>query len=79
MIALVESDGWTRVVRRVRRNVLAFGLWGVKAVGRPAWDVLLDPQENAAAAYNLWRVKGWSAWPSFTSKAYLKRRADLDR
>lgn len=78
MIALAESDGWTAYQRHVKGKIFAVGLWQIRAeMGPLVRDALLPPELNAAAAYQQWRRSGFSSWPSYRDKRYLRRAKDL--
>ncbi len=64
-IALAESNGDSQVVN----SIGATGLWQIY----PGGDQYLDPQKNAEMAWAKYEGRGrrFTAWTTFTNKAYL--------
>jgi hypothetical protein len=38
-----------------------------RLIGTPAEKALLDPAQNVANAYTLWKTRGWQPWASYNS------------
>jgi len=77
-IALTESGGWVSFVRHVKGKTARYGLWQIPAEMNPeAQEVLTDPQQNAKIAFERWKREGFSAWPSYRDKSYLRAERDL--
>ena len=84
-VAMAESSGdpaAKRVVTTTGPDHLperSFGLWQVNTLAHPEFDEteLLDPDYNARAALLIAQgPKGWNAWSTYTSGAYLRHMGD---
>ena len=65
-VAYAESLGDPSAVNRNRNGSKDSGMWQINSVH--GFDNLFDPLENARAAYEIWRVQGWTAWYAHTPR-----------
>jgi hypothetical protein len=65
-VALAESAGDPEARARNRNGSTDSGLWQINSVH--GFLGLKDPQTNADAAFEVWRVQGWSAWYAHTPR-----------
>ena len=65
-VAYAESDGDPRAVNRNRNGSKDSGLWQINSVH--GFSNLKDPEVNARAAYEVWRIQGWTAWYAHTPR-----------
>lgn len=65
-VAYAESLGDPDAVNRNRNGSKDSGLWQINSIH--GFQDLFDPLENARAAYEVWRVQGWTAWYAHTPR-----------
>lgn len=65
-VAYAESLGDPNAVNRNRNGSKDSGMWQINSVH--GFSDLLDPLENARAAYEVWLVQGWTAWYAHTPR-----------
>jgi len=65
-VAYAESLGDPSAINRNRNGSKDSGLWQINSVH--GFSDLLDPLENARAAYEVWLVQGWTAWYAHTPR-----------
>jgi hypothetical protein len=65
-VAYAESLGDPNAVNRNRNGSKDSGLWQINSVH--GFSDLKNPLENARAAYEVWRIQGWSAWYAHTPR-----------
>jgi hypothetical protein len=65
-VALSESAGDPEARARNRNGSTDSGLWQINSVH--GFSGLKDPQTNADAAFEVWKVQGWSAWYAHTPR-----------
>lgn len=70
-VAMAESGGNTDA--HATKGEDSRGLWQMNVQAHPelAGRNLYDPGVNAAAAYNLWKAKGWGPWSAHNNGTYL--------
>lgn len=65
-VAYAESLGDPEAVGRNPNGSKDSGLWQINSIH--GFSGLKDPLENARAAYEVWRVQGWTAWYAHTPR-----------
>lgn len=73
-VAMAESGGWTGATNITSREH-SVGLWQINTKVHPYTpEQMADPMQNAIAALNLFKAKGWKPWGAYTNGSYKRHQ-----